>query len=181
MPIYTRTGDKGLTSFFGGKRTFKCDRLIDVYGSIDELNSWVGLLAADTKETRVQKFLRVIQADLFIIGSTLSGWKGDVNSLSGRVVQMEHEIDKLEKRLSPLHHFILPGGSLGGARAHITRSICRRVERQLVALAQKESVNPVFIQYLNRLSDLLFMFARFINKNARVEEIIWIGEPRRKT
>ncbi len=177
MSIYTRTGDTGTTAIFGGKRVLKCEELVDVYGSIDELNSWVGYMAAEFAVADVTQFLAVIQSDLFTIGSTLAGWKdGELTSLETRVKEMEARIDVLEETLPPIKNFILPGGSEKAARAHITRSICRRVERQAVALSQKQAVDPVIIKYLNRLSDLFFQLARFINKQENIEEVVWQGK-----
>lgn len=183
MSIYTRTGDTGSTSLFGGKRVLKCEELVDVYGSIDELNSWVGLIASQLTVPDVQQFLAIIQSDLLSIGSALAGWKSDSKGvalkgssgqgLEERVGDMEARIDAMEDQLPPIKNFILPGGSLLGAYAHVVRSICRRVERQTVALAQKENVDPMIIKYLNRLSDLFFMLARFINKQSETPEIIW--------
>ena len=189
MPIYTRTGDTGLTSLFGGKRVLKCEELVDVYGSIDELNSWVGLIASQLAVPDVQQFLAIIQSDLFVIGSFFAGSRVDLDMVDGRVKEMEARIDALEKELPKLRNFILPGGSQLGSLMHVARSICRRVERQTVALAQKsarnasasvaggENVDPVIIKYLNRLSDLFFMLARFINKQSETPEIIWRGTP----
>ncbi len=175
MPIYTRTGDTGTTALFGGKRVSKSDPRVDLYGSVDELNSWVGLIAAGIKDSKLKKFLLTIQSDLFTIGSTLAGWKGDLTSLEPRIGEMERWIDQMDKTLPELTNFILPGGSTDGARIHIMRNVCRRVER----LAVKQHTNPIIIKYLNRLSDLFFELARFINKNANVEEIVWSGIPRR--
>lgn len=181
MSIYTRTGDTGMTSLFGGKRVLKCEELVDVYGSIDELNSWVGLIAADLDVQEVQQFLEAIQSDLFTIGSTLAGWHGSrdgkehLDALELRIKEMEARIDLFEKELPSIRNFILPGGSVLGARTHIVRAICRRVERQTVALLSKQSINPVIIKYLNRLSDLLFMLARFINKLEKADEVTWQG------
>jgi cob(I)alamin adenosyltransferase len=180
MPIYTRTGDAGTTSLFGGKRVLKCEELIDVYGSLDELNSWIGLVASELETVEMQQFLMVVQSDLFTIGSTLAGWKGDLSSLPARVAEMEARIDAMEKDLGVLRNFILPGGSRLGALTHVARGICRRVERQTVALGQKEKVDPRIYIYLNRLSDLLFVLARFINKNEHAEEIAWKGIPRKE-
>ena len=175
MPIYTRTGDTGTTALFGGKRVLKCEELVDVYGSIDELNSWVGYVASQLATPDVQQFLETIQSDLFTIGSTLAGWKGDVSALEPRIKEMESRIDLMEKDLPVIRNFILPGGSPLGAYTHITRSVCRRVERQTVALLSKQHVDPVILKYLNRLSDLFFMLARFINVKARKKEVIWQG------
>jgi len=168
MSIYTRTGDTGSTSLFGGKRVLKCEELIDVYGSIDELNSWVGLIAARLEVVDVKEFLVKIQKDLFLIGSSLAGWKGDLSPLKNRVGEMEERIDALEKKLPPLANFVIPGGSQLGALTHVARGICRRVERQTVSLTLNkthkhgvnENVLAEVIRYLNRLSDLLFMLAR---------------------
>jgi cob(I)alamin adenosyltransferase len=168
MPIYTRTGDTGTTSLFGGKRVLKCEELVDVYGSIDELNSWMGLINAKLKNPLLN-----IQSDLLTIGSTLAGGKQNISSVTPRITEMENNIDEMDKKLPKRTHFILPGGSELSAQIHITRSICRRVERQTVALSKKHTVDPIIIQYLNRLSDLLFTLARFINKQENVEEIIW--------
>lgn len=176
MSIYTRTGDKGTTALFGGKRVLKCEELVDVYGSIDELNSWVGLIRSQRTVHSEQNFLKNIQRDLFTIGSVLAGWKGDLSMLSGRVDEMEKRIDVMEKDLPELRNFILPSGSSLGAYTHITRAVCRRVERQTVALLQKQPVDPVIVKYFNRLSDLFFMFARFINNKENVPEVVWKGE-----
>lgn len=173
MPIYTRTGDNGTTSLFGGKRLLKCEDLIDVYGSLDELNSWVGLLVSQTKINSVKTFLEKIQSDLFTMGSALAGWSGDLKILDIRVREMEEQIDIWEKQLPKLTNFVLPGGTIVGAQVHVARSLCRRVERQAVALAQKEKVDPLIVKYLNRLSDLFFVWARFINKKAKAAEIVW--------
>lgn len=181
MPIYTRTGDAGKTSLFGGKRVFKCEELVDVYGSMDELNSWVGLVVSETKFDHLRDLFVKIQSDLFTVGGSLAGWKADLSILPTRVTEMEVEIDAMEKSLPPLANFILPGGSPQAAHIHVTRSIARRVERQVVALAQRQQVDPQIIKYLNRLSDLFFMLARFINKNNHIEETVWSGIPRERT
>jgi cob(I)alamin adenosyltransferase len=175
MAIYTRTGDAGTTSLFGGKRVLKCEELVDVYGSIDELNSWVGLIASQIESADVQQFLSAIQSDLFLIGSHLSGWKTELTVLGKRVGEMEVRIDAMEGETGKLRNFILPGGSELGAFTHLARSICRRVERQTVALAQKQKVEGGILIYLNRLSDYFFMLARFINKKKTVKEVIWSG------
>jgi cob(I)alamin adenosyltransferase len=173
MSIYTKTGDKGETSLFGGKRVLKCEELVDVYGSIDELNSWVGLIISRFNTPDVQQFLELIQNDLFIIGSTLAGWKGDKADLKKRVSEMEARIDTMEKGLPTLNNFIFPGGTELAATLHIVRSVCRRTERQAVALSKHENVDPNIIIYLNRLSDLFFTLARFINTTAGVTEKKW--------
>lgn len=185
MSIYTRTGDTGSTSLFGGKRVLKCEELVEVYGSLDELNSWIGHIASLFPSPDVKQFLQMIQSDVFTIGSTLAGWKSaDLQALEGRVKEMEARIDAMEESLPPIRNFILPGGAELAAHTHIVRSICRRVERQTVALkvrkvrevqdVREEDLDRI-IKYLNRLSDLFFMLARFINKQEHVEEVIWNG------
>ncbi len=158
MPIYTRTGDKGETSLFGGRRIPKADPRVELYGSVDELNSWIGFFH-DPRLTEVQR-------DLLTIGSAIAGWKTDLSFLESRVRGMEEWIDTMEPNLPKLTNFILPRGEM-----HIARSVCRRVER----IAVREHADPVIIKYLNRLSDLLFTLARFINKKENIEEVPWSG------
>jgi len=194
MPIYTRTGDDGTTALFGGKRVLKCEELVDVYGSLDELNSWVGLISSQIKSADVRRFLSVIQSDLFTIGSVLAGWKGSLVNIEKRVPEMEKRIDAMEKDLPKLNTFILPGGSPLGANIHVTRSICRRVERQAVDLFQghqgqtlkekgltlsvSDEGKKIILKYLNRLSDLFFVLARYINQKDGYKETIWVGMKR---
>jgi len=174
MSVYTRTGDTGTTSLFGGKRILKCEELVDVYGSLDELNSWVGFIAAQIAILDVQHFLGTIQKDLIAIGSSLAGWKGyQIGRLEKRIQEMEARIDLMEQELPAIKNFILPGGSQLGSLVHVVRSICRRVERQVVSLAQKQKIEQVILKYLNRLSDLLFLLARVINKQSGSPEVIW--------
>lgn len=178
MPIYTRTGDEGMTSLFGGKRVHKSEDLVHAYGSLDELNSWLGLISAELTAVDVQKFLASVQSDLFTIGSTLAGWKGNLSQLPDRVKEMEARIDAMEEGLPALTNFILPGGSRLGALVHVVRGVCRRVERQTVALNGVQKVDARVLMYLNRLSDFLFVLARFINNNEHIEEVAWVGIPR---
>jgi cob(I)alamin adenosyltransferase len=188
MSIYTRTGDTGFTSLFGGRRVPKSDELVGIYGSIDELNSWVGHIISSIPQNEVKNFLQEIQSDLFTVGSVFAGWNGDLSSLKKRVKAMEDRIDLMEKSLSPLTNFILPGGSSHGAYAHITRSICRRVERQVVALfynqpsavSLRSEDKHIILMYINRLSDLFFVLARFINKTENISETVWSGIPKGK-
>ncbi len=184
MPIYTRTGDTGTTFLFGGKRVLKSEERVGVYGSIDELNSWVGLVAAETSHEHLKTLLGQIQSDLFMIGGYLAGWQTEVAAVETRVPQMEVEIDAMEESLPALTNFILPGGSPHASHAHIARSVCRRAERKVVALFQGQAFDKTkqsgIIKYLNRLSDLFFVLARFINRQAGVEEVVWSGMPRPK-
>ncbi|MFZ2025484.1 MAG: cob(I)yrinic acid a,c-diamide adenosyltransferase [Microgenomates group bacterium] len=183
MPVYTRTGDDGTTALFGGKRVVKCDSLVEVYGSIDEVNSWIGLLINTSHIGKNKHLLVCVQHDLFLIGSTLAGWKGDVSSLNHRVREMEKRIDEIETKLPPLSHFVLPGGTKESATVHIVRSITRRVERQMVAYSRSKKMNgtvskehmSLMVMYVNRLSDLLFIIARGINKTVGVPDVVWSG------
>lgn len=175
MPVYTRTGDTGSTSLFGGKRVLKCEELVDVYGSIDELNSWVGSIASEISSSDVREFLFSIQSDLFTIGSRLAGWSAELDTLSLRVKEMEARMDIMEKELPEIKNFILPGGTSLAATIHLARAICRRVERQTVALGQRQLVDKRIFVYLNRLSDMLFMVARFMNHEEGVVEVEWSG------
>jgi len=175
MPIYTKTGDLGETSLFGGKRVPKSAALVEAYGSVDELNSWIGLIISSLTIEHIRELLHKIQADLFIIGGSLAGWKNDLSGLDTRVTEMEVEIDAMERELTPLTNFILPGGSTLASQTHISRSVCRRVERLIVGLSEKESIDPIVIQYFNRFSDLLFVLARRINKEKDIPDVIWSG------
>ncbi len=179
MPIYTKTGDTGSTSLFGGKRVLKCEELVDVYGSIDELNSWVGRIDSEIESPDVQEFLTAIQSDLFTVGAHLAGWDADLSALPKRVKEMEARIDLLESSLPKLKNFVLPGGTPLASTIHLTRSVCRRVERQTVALGQTQKVDHRILTYLNRLSDLFFMLARFINQEAGIVELTWQGIERK--
>lgn len=186
MPIYTRTGDLGETSLFGGKRVFKSDDIVDLYGLIDELNSTLGLVVSMVESVTVKEFLRDIQKDLFTMGSFFAGAKVDFHFITSRVSEMEARIDKMDDTLDPLHTFILPGGTLLASQIHITRSVARRVERKAVFVLKhyaEPEFNPLqlekIIQYLNRLSDFLFILARFVNKEEHVVEIGWEGNKRK--
>ncbi len=188
MSIYTRTGDDGTTAIFGGKRVLKCEELVDVYGSIDELNSWMGLVATQITDEDTKNFLADIQSDLFVIGSMLAGWTaGASDNLTICAEDMEVRIDAMEKTLPALRNFILPGGTVPASYTHVARAIARRVERQIVKLRETHTTSTTpwehlstfewknIIQYINRLSDLLFVLARFINKDASVPELVWAG------
>jgi cob(I)alamin adenosyltransferase len=176
MAIYTRTGDKGKTSLFGGKRVLKSDPRVEAYGNVDELNSVIGLVVAtlSSKHLKIKKELEKIQHDLFAIGSYLASPKADpVLFLIKRATDFESMIDGQDKILPPLNNFILPGGGRAGASLHQARTVCRRVERGLVALMQKEEVDENVVKYINRLSDLLFSTARLINHKDKKKETIW--------
>lgn len=184
MSIYTRTGDFGETSLFGGKRVLKCDDVVDLYGLIDELNSCIGLLVSEMTIVEVQTFLEEIQKDLFTIGSFVAGKTTDFSGIGKRVKEIEARIDSMDKSLPPLHAFILPGGSNHASLIHIVRSVSRRVERKAVFIftvcdqhknIEKKHMEKI-IQYLNRLSDFLFVLARFVNQQEHGAEVVWKSE-----
>lgn len=173
MKIYTRTGDKGQTSLYGGKRVLKSDLRIEAYGSIDELNCALGVVLAETNNKEIKQILKNIQPDLFLIGSLLAGYKVKTNPISLKITKLEKWIDGFDEKLPELKNFILPQGIKTGSLLHLARSVCRRLERRVVELSQKESVDKEIIIYLNRLSDLLFVMARVVNKKAGKKETIW--------
>ena len=176
MPIYTRAGDKGRTALFGGKRVLKSDGRVDTYGTIDELNSVLGLVVAllSHKHQVIKKELEKIQHDLFEIGSYLANPEAEpVKRLITRVKEFEDIIDSQTKKMPELRNFILPGGGKAGASLHQARTVCRRAERRLVALMQTEEIDEHLVKYINRLSDLLFSSARFVNQKEKKKETIW--------
>lgn len=181
--IYTRTGDHGDTGLFGGERISKAALRVEAYGEVDELNSMIGLAAAQIADTAVRARLELLQADLFDIGAHLaSGEMADrlrsrIPPLpEARVEEMEHWIDEAEEELPALDAFILPGGTAGGATLHVARCVCRRAERRVVALHSEVPTDEVMLRYLNRLSDLLFTFARLVNHRAGTPESRWLPQ-----
>jgi len=170
VKIYTRTGDRGETSLFGGARVPKNDPRIEAYGTVDELNSFVGLARASWPSSPIDDELARVQSDLFDAGAHLAS--PGVDRFTGvdpsRIESLERAIDAMESELEPLKNFILPGGSVAAAQLHVARSVCRRAERLLIAL-QEEST----IAYLNRLSDYLFVAARFANLRLGVSDVQW--------
>lgn len=178
MPIYTRFGDKGKTALFGGKTVSKGNIRVEAYGNLDELNSFLGVILAQVKNKQIEQQLLQIQNDLFEISANLAGSKTQNldQRLKVRVKEFEKTIDSLTKKLPRLNNFILPGGKTGSL-LHYARTIARRAERRTVALAEKEKVLSEVLIYLNRLSDLLFTFARVINFQEKQTEIIWSSKP----
>lgn len=173
--IYTKTGDKGMTSLYGGKRVEKHNVRVSAYGTVDELNSALGIVVShiDATDTHRELFLKV-QSDLFTIGSHLAGGNADLSVIGKRVPHMETCIDSLEKVLEPLKNFILPNGTPVASFSHLSRSICRRAEREVVRLSNEQgNVDPKIIIYLNRLSDLLFIYARYCNSRSGIADVIW--------
>lgn len=178
MKIYTKTGDQGTTSLFGGKRVSKADLRIDTYGTVDELNSYLGLLRDQPINQNRADVLIEIQDRLFTIGSMLATEPGNtkvkIPVLSeSDVVFLENQIDKMETHLEPMKSFVLPGGHTAVSFGHIARTVCRRAERLTIALNQAESVDPLVIRYLNRLSDYLFVLCRLMTKELQVNETPW--------
>jgi len=170
--VYTRTGDNGTTGLGDGSRIAKDSPRIAVIGSIDELNSQIGLLLTETLPPRIQAMLIAIQHDLFDAGGEIS-IPGSARLTAEHVQQLERWIDSLNDTLEPLKEFILPGGHRAAALCHVARSICRRAERLLTGIAKSEAINPQTLTYLNRLSDLLFVMARYINNQAGNADVLW--------
>lgn len=179
MKIYTKSGDKGETSLYGGKRVPKDDVRICAYGTIDELNSYIGLIRSRNLKSNVEEVLQIIQNDLFVLGAYLatpidSDKKPSIEKAVDHIPLLEKTIDSCEVELKPLKHFILPGGSETAAHFHIARTICRRAERNVVKLHHSGPINQEVLIYLNRLSDLLFVFGRYANKEEGGKEEPWI-------
>lgn len=170
--IYTRTGDGGDTGLGDGSRVAKDDARIEAIGTLDELNSALGLLLAAPLPTEVAELLTEVQHHLFDLGGELS-LPGETLFPDGRATWLEQHLDRLNAPLAPLSEFILPGGTPAAAQCHVARTLCRRAERRLVRLARGQAVNPAALAYLNRLSDLLFVIARFLNREAGREDVTW--------
>ncbi|MFN3529085.1 MAG: cob(I)yrinic acid a,c-diamide adenosyltransferase [Bacteroidia bacterium] len=183
MKIYTKTGDQGLTSLIGGVRVSKAHLRIESYGTVDELNSWIGLLRARQSNTAMDALLNDIQNQLFVIGSHLAA-DPEKSRMSlpewelSYTEKLEQSIDEMMQTLPELRNFVLPGGNEAAATAHIARCVCRRAERLVVALQDREAVELSLVVYLNRLSDFLFTLARKLCVDAGNEEFLW--QPARK-
>lgn len=180
--LYTRAGDRGETGLFGGRRVPKDDRRVAAYGTIDELNAALGVAASSIRQRKVVATLQAIQNELFDIGAELASDRpvrrgkreaGVFRLDAGRTRWLESLIDEYDARVPPLRTFVLPAGSQGAALLHFARTVCRRAEREVVTLARSESVNPAILSYLNRLCDLLFALARYVNKADRRREVAW--------
>lgn len=182
MKIYTKTGDLGETSLFGGKRIVKSALAIEAYGNIDELNSFIGLALSTIGQIDIKHFLKTIQTDLLTIGAYLAGYPKEKLNLELRVSEIEKIIDELDKKLSPITHFLLPGGGKLGALLNVSRAVARRTERAVVRFFEDESSQNINLQrkkqinmYLNRVSDLLFVLARFANNEEGIAEEEWLN------
>jgi len=185
MKIYTKTGDKGTTSLYGGTKVSKDHLRIETYGTIDELNSYIGLIRAYEIDYVLVEQLIIIQKDLFNIGAELATPADKMMLANGKprlkivlqennITELENWIDDIDQELEVMTHFILPGGNQASSHAHVSRCICRRAERLLVSLEQIEEIRPELLKYINRLSDYLFTAARKIAKDNQHEEIKWI-------
>ncbi len=182
MKIYTKRGDKGNTSLFGGTRVSKSSARIKAYGTVDELNSVVGLAASRGLSEAGTQWAKKIQEDLLVLGADLSTpptYKERIERMDEEtILELEEAIDRMEEELPQLKNFILPGGAPAGATLHLARTVCRRAERAAVQCEKEEDISDAAIKYLNRLSDFLFVLARFENKQAGSREDVW--KPERK-
>lgn len=181
MKIYTKTGDKGETGLFGGERVSKNSTRLDAYGTVDELNSFIGYAITEVKFKEMQAILVDIQQKLFVVGSDLATPQTEKNEKlkitrtpDEYISETEKLIDKFESQLDELKNFILPGGSKGAALLHICRTIARRAEREIVALKNTEEIGNNIVIFLNRLSDLFFVLSRFENKYSNIPDTKWI-------
>jgi cob(I)alamin adenosyltransferase len=180
MKIYTRTGDQGQTGLFGGPRVSKDDLRLETYGTVDELNSVLGLVRTEALPESIGQLLERIQNELFEVGAELATF--DPVARRTRTIAPEHvtaieeAIDHYQAELPPLHQFVIPGGCGAAARLHHARAVCRRAERRLVSLvrsAEAGPISPLLLAYLNRLGDLLFVLARAVNRGAQREDVMW--------
>ena len=188
MKIYTKTGDKGTTALIGGTRVQKNNLRIESYGTVDELNSYIGLIKDQEISQEIKQSLLKIQHDLFTLGAMLATPPEKETLVNGNerlnipkvdeksILYLENEIDKMDAELPQMTHFILPGGHVAVSFCHVARCVCRRAERLSVALNEYEHLNSTILKYLNRLSDYLFVLARKLSKELSVKEIKWIPE-----
>ena len=177
--VYTRTGDMGQTSIVGGIRMSKASERLEAYGTVDELSSHLGLLASMLKEGEYYDMIIRIQRNLFNVCTNLATDQSQTplydsaKLAEGEIELLEKEVDRLMKLLPERQGFILPGGTLSASQAHVCRTVCRRAERRIVALSEKAQISPETLQYVNRLSDYLFVLAKIINFNTGQSEIVW--------
>jgi cob(I)alamin adenosyltransferase len=177
--IYTRTGDDGTTGLADGARVSKSGPRIEAIGAVDELNSSIGVLLTEELPLTLSGTITAVQHDLFDLGGELSVPGHDIISAS-HVARLERELDVLNAGLPALTDFVLPGGSRAAAAAHLARAVCRRAERRLVTLAESEAMPPLLLQYLNRLSDFLFVAARALNAHSGEGDVLWEQGKNRK-
>jgi len=181
MKIYTKSGDQGKTGLFSGERVFKDDVLLEAYGSVDELNSILGLIRAEVGKTDWDERLRRIQSELLTLGAELANpspqpQKAKKTELQETALKaLEEEIDHTESTLPPLKQFLLPGGTRAASLMHLARTTCRRAEREVVTAFQLDRCREDVVQYLNRLSDWCFVMARALNQESKIEDSLWEG------
>ncbi len=180
MKIYTRRGDAGDTGLYGGARVPKDDLRIRTYGTLDELNAVIGVVLSDEEfHADGRALLLRLQSELFQLGAELATPRGKTIAMTlvdqSQVEALEKEIDGMEAQLKPLKSFVLPGGSKGASMIHLARTVSRRAERELVSLNRAEPLRPAVLQYLNRLSDFLFVLARYMNHIAKIDDVPWIA------
>lgn len=171
MSIFTRKGDSGMTSLAGGTRVDKDDVRVEAYGTLDELNSFVGLLKSRTDEGMLEN----VQRKLFCIGGYLASEDAASSGITAEdIALLEHTIETLEQELEPLRHFILPGGTQAASLCHVCRTVCRRAERRMITLrkASETQMDDLAFQFINRLSDFFFVLARKLNKDAGIEDVL---------
>ena len=176
MKIYTKTGDDGKTSLFDNSRVWKSHERIVAYGAVDELNSAVGIAISMDLDHQLKEILIRIQNELFIVGSDLANpdmSDTKIRTTENMISSLENDIDTFESELSELTNFILPGGTLMSSILHLSRTISRRAETHVTGLSQKEEINKIAAVYLNRLSDLLFVLARVLNKRKNIDDVVW--------
>ncbi|MFT6783953.1 MAG: cob(I)alamin adenosyltransferase, partial [Saprospiraceae bacterium] len=178
MKVYTKTGDTGETSLFGGKRVKKYNARINAYGTSDELLSWIGLIRDQDIDVHYKTILLEVQDRIFTLGSHLAADPEKPKLklpefLDSDITLLENEIDKMDESLAPMTQFTLPGGHQTVSYCHITRTVCRRTERLVIELSDQVNVNPLIIQYLNRLSDYLFVLSRKLTLDLGADEIFW--------
>ena len=179
MKLYTKTGDLGETGLFGGARVSKASDRVGAYGTVDELNATLGVVRTHPISAATSALLARIQSDLFTLGAELATVPGKEQNIGialldeGDVARLEAAIDESEAAIEPLKNFVLPGGTAGAAALHVARTVCRRAEREVVALGAHDPVRNLVVVYLNRLSDLLFSLARWDNRAAGVADVPW--------
>lgn len=179
--IYTRRGDDGGTSLVGGQRVQKDDLRIETYGTVDELNAFIGVANVSAREAQLERLAEIllrIQHELFNLGSLLATLPADLHPRQARITmadieQLEAEMDEMTADLPSLRSFVLPGGSRVNADLHVCRTVCRRAERLAVSLSRAEPVDPEAVQYLNRLSDALFVYSRWASRETGAPEVLW--------
>ncbi len=182
MKIYTRTGDDGTTGLIGGSRIKKHNIRLESYGTIDELNSYIGVIRSMQNDTHTDQVLEIIQNKLFVIGANLATdetidlIKKQLPCKKADIELLENEMDKMNSSLPELRNFILPGGCQAASFCHVARTVCRRAERRIVELAENKEVDQNLIKFINRLSDYLFVLSRKLNLDQKAAEILWSPE-----